>query len=255
MYWWALLFAVGCIVLAQILQFDRTDPISAYCQGHENSVSAVIDEIASSSVISSPFDRIGALINVSRSEDSRSDCFFSQNYFDAREQFVSAASRAGADLVKIPLSETISTDVAIIKGREDSVILHISGIHGTFYFLFAVEHLFIMMMTFRTGGLCWKWNSGYLSAHLELILVSDSFLVCNRMQNSFLNIISRVNREERLAHWPTIVMVHGANAHGFANNRRFTEENVDLNRYCNSLYCCCVSIVSALHAHGHAEIF
>lgn len=30
--------------------------------------------------------------------------------------------------------------------------------------------------------------------------------------------------------YPTIVLVHANNAYGFANNRRFTEENVDLNR-------------------------
>ena len=30
--------------------------------------------------------------------------------------------------------------------------------------------------------------------------------------------------------YPTIVLIHANNAYGFAKNRRFTEENVDLNR-------------------------
>eukprot|EP01079_Euglenida_sp_SAG-EU17-18_P004468 gene4468-4715_t len=65
---------------------------------------------------------------------SQPSCFFSQNYYQARALFRQSAELAKADeLHALPVDEDegLFIDVAVFKGSAESLVLHISGTHGT----------------------------------------------------------------------------------------------------------------------------
>lgn len=68
--------------------------------------------------------------------DTPSECFFSSNYFEARQLFLHFATKAGAELKSFEIvNGGLTTDVAIFKGSSDKLLLHISGVHGVEGFL------------------------------------------------------------------------------------------------------------------------
>jgi len=60
-------------------------------------------------------------------------CYYSSNYFNARALFRRNAQRAGAALHELEVvpGDDLTVDVAVLKGSNERVILHISGTHGT----------------------------------------------------------------------------------------------------------------------------
>ncbi len=119
--------------------------------------------------------------------------FFSQSYAEAREKFLAAADRAGAEFVdafphplKGPDGGALATDVAWIGPRS------------------ARKRLLLISSTHGIEGYC---GSGCQVSWLE-----------NRLY-------------DRDAKPDTaVILVHAINPHGFAHGRRVTEDNVDLNR-------------------------
>lgn len=116
---------------------------------------------------------------------------FSATYRDAREKFVSAASRAGAKLESArhpergPDGEELSTDVAWIGSRNpEGVLVTISGTHGAEGFAGSAAQV--------------DWLSRGESARLPAGI--------------------------------SALLIHAINPYGFAWLRRVTHENVDLNR-------------------------
>ena len=61
----------------------------------------------------------------------QTECFFRNSYRDARNLFLESARLAGAELTELPVSQNLITDVAVFKGSNEKVLLHISGTHGT----------------------------------------------------------------------------------------------------------------------------
>jgi hypothetical protein len=60
------------------------------------------------------------------------ECFFSDSYLQARSRFRQLAAAAGAELSVYPVFEDLTTDVAVLRGRDPSrSLLHTSGVHGT----------------------------------------------------------------------------------------------------------------------------
>lgn len=124
-------------------------------------------------------------------------CYFGDSYFDMRTRFREAATDLGLTVYPYPLPNhpELTTDVVVLEGspNNNNVVFHISGTHGPEGFVgSATQSAFLKQVSLcRTNSTC-------------AATVHDS--------------------------WPTIVLVHALNAYGFANDRRFTEENVDLNR-------------------------
>lgn len=70
-----------------------------------------------------------SLLNISL--DTESECYFSSDYDEARDQFRKLAKVAGAELKAMIVNETLTTDVAIFKGDQRNYLIHMSGTHGT----------------------------------------------------------------------------------------------------------------------------
>ena len=60
------------------------------------------------------------------------ECFFRDNYNDARELFLKSAKDAGAELMFLRVVDDLGTDVAVLRGTGESkrFLIHLSGIHG-----------------------------------------------------------------------------------------------------------------------------
>ena len=119
------------------------------------------------------------------------ECFFRGNYRSARESFISLGSEAGSELIKLMIVEDLSTDIVIIKGRPDQLIVHVSGTHGVEAFA----------------------GSSIQLAALKLLKQEKKELGID-----YENI------------YPTIAFVHALNPYGFNYLRRVNENNIDLNR-------------------------
>lgn len=124
-------------------------------------------------------------------ESGQLECYFSENYVNARDQFRHLAERAGASMKVMPVVNDLTTDVAIFPGRSDRYVVHISGTHGVEAYS----------------------GSAVQAALLEYITEN----------NLYGDVVAS-------AQLPTLVVVHALNPFGFANNRRVNEDNVDLNR-------------------------
>lgn len=129
------------------------------------------------------------------------DCFFKDDYFAARQLFLKSAKAAGAEIMFLPVTEGLGTDVAILRGTTLSkrFLIHLSGIHG-------VEGY--------AGSAVQSAALQYLGHQREMARMVDE------------NESAEVTSEG----YPTIVFVHAMNPYGFANSRRVNEDNVDLNR-------------------------
>jgi hypothetical protein len=70
--------------------------------------------------------------NRENNSDFPGECFFADNYDDARAQFLTFAGNVGAELhtLDVGTGGDLKTDVAIIRRSKEKVIVHISGTHG-----------------------------------------------------------------------------------------------------------------------------
>jgi hypothetical protein len=118
--------------------------------------------------------------------------YFSANYFEARNKFLDAASKAGGTVESHlnpngagPDGEPIYTDVAVFGDpAAPKVLMIVSGTHG---------------------------NEGFCGSGCQVAYLQEGW-VDQRQPDT------------------CVIMVHALNCYGFANVRRVTEDNVDLNR-------------------------
>ena len=124
------------------------------------------------------------------------ECAFSQTYELARSKFLHAIKQVGASHTSIPVgTDGLSIDVAEIAGSTDNFLISLSGVHGPEGFA----------------------GSAIQTSLIELISNSPEM---QKLYNSA--------EESRKA--PTLIFIHALNPYGFANNRRFNEDNIDVNR-------------------------
>lgn len=119
------------------------------------------------------------------------ECYFSENYYEARQQFLLLAQALPAQMISMNVVNDLTTDVAILRGNPEKFLIHISGTHGVEAYA----------------------GSATQAAILEYLAKSGLY-----------------ENEAIRSELPTIVFVHALNPFGFANNRRVNEDNVDLNR-------------------------
>lgn len=62
------------------------------------------------------------------------ECYFSQSYFEAKFKFLRSAEIAGAEVLNLPVLGLYSSDVAILRGDPERVLIHISATHGLLQF-------------------------------------------------------------------------------------------------------------------------
>lgn len=145
--------------------------------------------------------------------DNDFECFFSQDYFIARDLFInSLKSVKNSQLKSFPIYKDLTMDVGIIPGSKGTkkALLHISGTHGPEgYAGSAVQSA---LLTYLSTNTDFDTSSTSSPSSSEPSESSDAF-----------SPESAVDR-------PNIVFVHALNPYGFANNRRVNEDNVDLNR-------------------------
>jgi hypothetical protein len=120
------------------------------------------------------------------------EAFFSKDYFEARDKFLSAANAAGARVsttvhpnAKGPSGRSISMDCAVLGPADAaSALVVISGTHGP---------------------------EGYCGSGVQTGLLLDG--QANEWAKSM-----------------RVIFIHAHNAYGFAWDTRFNEDNIDLNR-------------------------
>ena len=143
-----------------------------------------------------------------------SECYFSSTYHEAKELFLRNVEKLRINNVKVSskamkVHGELTTDVAVVHGNKDKYILHISGTHGPEGFAgSAVQSAMLEYL-----------NENKIYSNLEYCSSVDSV--------SNATIVDKTCLETGL---PTIVFIHARNPYGMANNRRFNEDNVDLNR-------------------------
>lgn len=129
-------------------------------------------------------------LGVNINTDYPLECYFSDGYFSARDQFRRLASAAHAEMSSMDVVDGLTTDIAIFRGDPGKFVIHISGTHGV------------------------EAYSGSASQAAFLDYIAKEGLYQSSSD----------------ANLPTLVFVHALNPFGFANNRRVNEDNVDLNR-------------------------
>lgn len=136
------------------------------------------------------------------------ECYFSEDFYAAKDLFIKSAKNANAELLYMPVTDTLGTDVAIFRGSKKRFLLHVSGVHGPEGFHGSASQSAILQ---------------YLSINKIFENVATPKVVIEGGDTS-------PPDEGEAALPPTIVLVHALNPYGMAHNRRFTEDNIDLNR-------------------------
>eukprot|EP01104_Vermistella_antarctica_P010053 TRINITY_DN264_c6_g1_i1.p1 TRINITY_DN264_c6_g1~~TRINITY_DN264_c6_g1_i1.p1 ORF type:complete len:477 (+),score=100.98 TRINITY_DN264_c6_g1_i1:36-1433(+) len=126
--------------------------------------------------------------------------FFSRDYFEARGKFRRLVHQLQEDDESIELVEMVVfvDEVSERKYTQDVAIIP-GGTNGRLFMHLSATH----------------GSEGFAGSAIQLRVLSE----WERIQAS-------VPEEER----PTLLMVHAMNPYGFANNRRWNENNVDINR-------------------------
>ena len=142
-----------------------------------------------------------------------SECYFSSNYYQAKELFLRNTEKLRSINVKVStkamkVHNDLTTDVSIIHGNKNKFILHISGTHGPEGFAGSAVQSAMLEYFYESKAY----------SNIEYCAVADA-------DNSTLLDENCLN-----TNLPTIVFIHALNPYGMANNRRFNEDNVDLNR-------------------------
>lgn len=143
-------------------------------------------------------------------KEDEAEKFFSFDYYDARALFRHHARQVdGATLYGLPIrgvkDHDLTIDLAVIKGSDENVLLHISGTHGV---------------------------EGFAGSAIQCALL-QRFYNDTENKNDDNNdsedkkgVIEKIRNDRN----PTVIFVHGLNPYGFAKLRRWNENNVDLNR-------------------------
>ena len=135
------------------------------------------------------------------------ECYFSDDFYAAKNLFVQSAKNANAEVLYMLVTDTLGTDVAIFKGSNKRFLLHVSGVHGPEGFHGSAAQVAILQ---------------YLSVNK----IYDDV----RLQEEAVRGGESASMRDEAMLLPTIVLVHALNPYGMAHNRRFTEDNIDLNR-------------------------
>ena len=117
--------------------------------------------------------------------------FFSETYSEAREKFRSAATQAGAELQSYPIANGLDQDLTMDVARWGDRDARAS-----------------LVVSSGVHGV-----EGFLGSAIQLAWLRDTARDLNHQPQGI-----------------RFVFVHAVNPFGFANQRRFNEENVDLNR-------------------------
>lgn len=137
------------------------------------------------------------------SQAHRLSCF-SLDYFEARNKFRKAAKavpgmKVASHLVMMDDHDTgmeLTIDSAILEGSNPrNVFVHTSGVHGA---------------------------EGYAGSGIQIALLEK---IANKELTGLAELDSKNNR-------PTLIFIHAVNPYGMRHNRRFNQDNVDLNRAC-----------------------
>ena len=160
--------------------------------------------------------------------DHPNSVFFSEGYDEAREKFRRAASRAGAELHALPLAGPIWGGAAE-KGRdsftgENRLTIDIAVLHGP-----ERKHENTCDETKHDSETARSMNQQKrrLMIHMSGVHGVEGH-AGSAIQCKFLDAVG-----EKKAHIPpgvSVVFVHILNPYGFKFQRRFNENNVDLNR-------------------------
>jgi len=126
------------------------------------------------------------------------ECAFSEDYHAARDKFLKAAAEIPSAIVKpYEVQDGLFIDVVEVPGNKERVLMSTSGVHGP---------------------------EGFAGSAIQTSLLS---MVAEVPAVQQLYTAAADKGDEGP---PTLLFIHAVNPYGFANNRRFNEDNVDLNR-------------------------
>jgi hypothetical protein len=141
-------------------------------------------------------------------KELKGECAFSKNYESARSKFLGAAEAVpGVVMTKYPIGDPkdgLTIDVAEVPGSKEHFLVSVSGVHGPEGFA----------------------GSAIQSSLLKLLVDSPRMRELYNLGSS-----KKVEGNETASSTaPTLIFVHALNPYGFAKNRRFNEDNIDVNR-------------------------
>mmetsp|Transcript_14835 Transcript_14835/g.40977 ORF Transcript_14835/g.40977 Transcript_14835/m.40977 type:complete len:467 (-) Transcript_14835:53-1453(-) len=124
---------------------------------------------------------------------------FSESYEQARSVFRAQAKSLGLPTWSLPIvpQDDYTTDIAVLPGDQDGLVIHTSGTHGV---------------------------EGYAGSAIQLTFLQQ---IASQYAN---NNNDKPGEWKPLAGMPTVILVHAVNPSGMALYRRTNEHNVDLNR-------------------------
>lgn len=130
--------------------------------------------------------------------DIHGECAFSETYAIARMKFLDAASSfENIKLSRYEITDGLYIDVAEVPGDPKRVVMSTSGVHGPEGFAGSAIQTSVLSMLSETPTMRKAYTDG------------------------------GTDDDHRP---PTLLFIHAVNPYGFANNRRFNEDNIDLNR-------------------------
>ena len=117
-----------------------------------------------------------------------SHCFFSDTYTEARKRFLELANSVATEQVSLPIysndSLQLTTEIAIISGKKDVTLLHISGTHGVEAFAGSASQLALLTLLKKEKerlGACTSFPYYYLSVHHYMLNIKShlNIFYCN----------------------------------------------------------------------------
>lgn len=155
----------------------------------------------------------------STSFSTHGECFFSDDYFRAREVFRRSARAAHASLshhYPVEGRDDLTTDVAVLKGDDKRFLVHMSGVHGPEgHAGSAVQSA--LLQSYASISSSGEHDASSWVSHLS----TDDAEVFPT-----LSAYAQLPASDR----PTLILVHAVNPYGFSTGRRVDINNVDLNR-------------------------
>ncbi len=142
------------------------------------------------------------------------ECAFSKTYKDARQKFLVAAGKVkSAKTSKYKVADDLYIDVVDIPGDPDNILISTSGVHGPEGFAGSGIQTSVLSMLSNT-----KEMSALYAKAASTLLKAENTDEDGEPTTPPTDLP------------PTLIFIHAVNPYGFANNRRFNEDNIDLNR-------------------------
>jgi len=140
-------------------------------------------------------------------KELKGECAFNKYYESARTKFLEAAKAIpGVVMTKYPIgNEGLTIDVAEVPGSKENYMISVSGVHGPEGFA----------------------GSAIQNSLLQLLADSPRMRELYNFDGSKK---AEGGEEPATSEAPTLIFVHALNPFGFAKNRRFNEDNIDVNR-------------------------